>query len=524
MELLRPHDAFFLHTETAQVQQHVGGLAVLDPSGRPDGLLRLDELAGHLEGRLDRVPRLRQRLALPPLGLVRPAWVDDDAFDLSWHLRTLRLDSPGGRAELRAAVEAVMSQPLDRSRPLWEGYLLEGLADGLQGFLVKLHHAIADGLAALELARQLLDLTPDPSGPPGPVDNASTPPPKLVTLNLGGRPQGLGGPGVDAEGGGTATPTPHGLRLFLATLGAHLAGPVRSVTFGLAHLVARPRWSLRRAFDTALGIWELARGGRAPRSPITGPIGPWRRIAFTEIPLPWISRIRSELGCSTTDITLTATAEALHKLLAAKATGGSGGLKSEAPATASGNQRQPSGRPPVKQVAPPATLRTMLPIAVRPWSKQAAPGTWTAAFSIDLPVGPMAPAERLAAVRSLTRAVRRTHQARAAKFLMDSVGTWAPAWVHARAARFAYRGRWFNLIVTALRGVPVPVYLLGARVVAAYPIMPLAEDMGFAVAAVSWTDQLTVGLTADRDTIPELDAVAKAMTDCIEQLYKTAKR
>jgi len=479
LELLRPHDAFFLHTETARVQQHVGGLAIVDASSRPAGPLRLDEVATHLAGRLDQLPRLRQRLAFPPLGLVRPAWVDDDAFDLAAHLHTLHLASPGSRAELCAAVEAVMAQPLDRSRPLWEAHLIEGLPDGLQGFLVKLHHAIADGLAALELARHILDLTPDPTpaqAPPGPVDNASKPPPNLDRLIPGGRPQG-------------------GLRFFFAALGAHLAGPARSLARGGVHLVTKPRWSLRRAFDTLLGVWELARGGRAPRSPITGPISPRRRIAFTEVPLPWINRIRRELGCSTTDITLAATAEALHKLLAARPASGA-----------------------------PTTLRTMLPIAVRPWSKQTAPGTWTAAFSIDLPVGPMATAERLAAVRALTRAARRTHQARAAKFLMDSVGTWAPSWVHARAARFAYRGRWFNLIVTALRGVPVPVYLLGARVVTAYPIMPLAEDMGFAVAAVSWADQLTIGLTADRDAIPELDAVAKAMTDCVEQLYKTAKR
>jgi WS/DGAT/MGAT family acyltransferase len=505
LELLRPHDAFFLHTETERVQQHVGGLAILDPSGRAAGPLRLEEVAAHLAARLDRLPRLCQRLAFPPLGLVRPAWVDDPAFDLTAHLSTLRLPSPGGRAELCDAVAAVMSQPLDRSRPLWQGYLIEGLADGLQGFLVKLHHAIADGLAALELARHILDLTPTPTppGPAAPVDTASSPPQELDRLDLGGRPQGPGastaGGAATTEGGtrrtrGTAR-APRGLRLFLASLWAHAACPLRSLAHGTVHLLTRPRWSLRRALDTLVGVWELARGGRAPRSPLTGPIGPHRGIAFTEVPLPWVERIRRRLGCSTNDVALTATAEALHKLLASR--------------------RGP---------APPATLRTMLPIAVRPWSKQTAPGTWTAAFSLDLPVGPMTPVERLAAVRALTRAARRTHQARAAKFLMDSVGTWAPAWVHARAARFAYRGRWFNLIVTALRGVPVPVYLLGARVVAAYPIMPLAEDMGFAVAALSWADQFTVGLTADHDTIQDLDVVAKAMTDCIEQLYKLAKR
>lgn len=501
LELLRPHDAFFLHTETERVQQHVGGLAILDPSGRAAGPLCLEEVAAHLAARLDQLPRLRQRLAFPPLGLVRPAWVDDPAFDLAAHLRTLRLPSPGGRAELCEAVAAVMSQRLDRSRPLWEGYLIEGLADGLQAFLIKLHHAIADGLAALELARRILDLTPAPAA--APVDSASGPPPPLATLNMGGSPWGPARADPNAEGhGATAqrgarrgTGQPRGRSLFLVSLGAHAAGPLRSLAQGTAHLLTRPRWSLRRALDTLRGLWELARRGPAPASPLSGPIGPQRRIAFTEVPLPWVERIRRRLGCSTNDVILTATAEALSKLLAAR-----------------------------PGATPPATLRTMLPIAVRPWSKQAAPGTWTAAFAIDLPVGPMPLAERLSAVRALTRAARRSHQARAAKFLMDSVGAWAPAWLHARAARYAYRGRWFNLIVTALRGVPDPVYLLGARVVTAYPVMPLAEDMAFAAAALSWADQFTVGLTAARDTIPNLDAVAKAVTDCIEQLYKLAKR
>ncbi len=475
MELLRPQDAFFLYTETPQVQQHVGGLAVLDPSRRAGGPLRPDDLTGLLAGRLHRLPRLRQRLAVPPLGLARAAWVDDDAFDLGWHVRRSLLPSPGGWDQLCALAEAVMAQPLDRSRPLWELYLIDGLEDGSQAVLLKLHHAIADGLGALNVAQHLFGLADrngellrrlravSPVRPPGPAERPVYRP----------------------------TPPPSQGRLFWRTLGRHTTTPWRAFGGAIARTCKHPARSFRRAGEIVIGIWQLARAGSAPRCVLNRPVGACRRIVLTEVPLEQIKKIRGKLGGTINDIVLTLIAEALHELLELR-----------------GDQ--------------PGTMRVMVPVAVRPPGQAAAPGTWTSALSLDLPVGAMCPAERLVAVRDLSKRAKRSHQALGATFLMQVVGAWAPAPLHARAARFAYRGCWFNLIVTTLRGMASAVDVAGARVVVAYPLMPLAEDVGVTAAAMTWGDRLTIGLTADAGTIPDLELISAAMLESADQLCRAA--
>src|SRR6266508_3771651 len=400
VELLRPQDAFFLYTEMPCVQQHVGGLAILDSSGRPQGPLRRRELVELLGGRLCGLPRLRQRLAVAPLGLARAAWVDDDAFDLGWHVRRLELGCPGGWAELCETVEALMATPMDRSRPLWELHLIDGLDvdGGSQAVVLKLHHAIADGLGALNVAHHLFG------------------------LSAGARNGVL-------------------RRLRLATSADVITAK--------------------------------------------------RRIVLTEVPLDQVKRIRGKLGGTVNDIVLTLVAEGVHSLLEC---------------------RQEAGY----------TLRVMVPVAFRPPGQGVAPGTWTSALSVDVPVGPMRASDRLAAVRALTKRAKRSHQPLGATFLMQVVGAWAPAPLHARAARFAYRGRWFNLIITTLGGIVEPVHIAGARVQVAYPLMPLASEVGITAAAMTWGARVTIGLTADAGTIPDLERVSAAVLDSIERLHEAA--
>ncbi len=479
MELLRPQDAFFLYTETPYVQQHVGGLAILDSSRRPGGPLRPDDLAGLLAGRLHRLPRLRQRLAVPRLGLSRAAWVDDDAFDLGWHVRRLALPAPGGWRELRALVEAVMAEPLDRSRPLWELYLVDGLEDGSQAVVLKLHHAIADGLGALNIAQHLFGLS---SGRGGGVL-------RLLRASCGASDAGPSDPGESPAW--QPAPPPSGARLFWRTLPMHVAAPWRAFGGALVRTFRHPARSFRRAGEILIGIWQLARSGPAPRCVLNRPVGERRRIVLTEVPLGQVKKIRGKLGGTINDIVLTLIAEGLHGLL---------DLRGERA----------------------STLRVMVPVAVRPPGEAAAPGTWTSALSLDLPVGAMPPVERLAAVRALTKQAKRSHQALGATFLMQVVGAWAPASLHARAARFAYRGSWFNLIVTTLRGMATDVDLAGARVVVAYPLMPLAEDVGVTVAALTWGDRLTLGLTADAASVPDLELVSAALLQAADRLHRAA--
>src|SRR5207302_2602385 len=162
VQRLGPQDASFLYLETPNVHQHVGGLAILDPATRPDGVLRFDNLAEVVAPRLHLAPRFRQRVVFPRLAAARPVWVDDGAFDLGFHMRRAALPSPGGHRELIDYVQRVISRPLDRTKPLWELYLIEGMEDGLAAILTKVHHAMVDGMAAIDLASAVYDFTPEP--------------------------------------------------------------------------------------------------------------------------------------------------------------------------------------------------------------------------------------------------------------------------------------------------------------------------------------------------------------------------
>jgi diacylglycerol O-acyltransferase len=490
VELLRPQDAFFLYTETPCVQQHVGGLAILDSSGRPQGPLRREELVELLGGRLCGLPRLRQRLAVAPLGLARAAWVDDEAFDLAWHIRTLKLPAPGGWKTLCETVEALMATPLDRSRPLWELHLIDGLDGGSQAVVLKLHHAIADGLGALNVAHHLFGLSAG-------ARNGVLRRLRLATSGEVIRPA--------REIEWAPQPAPSGGRLFWATLWAHTATPWRAFGGAIVRTVRHPARSFRRAGEIVIGIWQLARAGTAPKGALNRPIAAERRIVLTEVPLDQVKRIRGKLGGTINDIVLTLVAEGVHSLLECRRAAANG-----------------AGPAADRARADRETLRVMVPVAVRPPGQAAAPGTWTSALSVDVPVGPMRACERLAAVRALTKRAKRSHQPLGATFLMQVMGAWAPAPLHARAARFAYRGRWFNLIVTTLGGIVEPVHIAGARVEVAYPLMPLASEVGITAAAMTWGDRLTIGLTADAGTIPDLERVASGLASSMERLHQAA--
>jgi diacylglycerol O-acyltransferase / wax synthase len=481
VELLRPQDAFFVYTETPRIQQHVGGLAVLDSSGRPQGPVRLHELVELVGGGLAGCPRLRQRLAVAPLGLARAAWVDDDRFDLAWHVRRQVLPEPGGWEQLSQAVEALMAEQLDRSRPLWELHLIDGLDGGSQAVVLKLHHAIADGLGALNVAHHLFGLS---EGAGYGV---------LRRLRLATAADRPAVP-PDSPAGWTPLPPPSNGRLFWVTLWEHSLAPWRALGRALLRTARHPARSFRRAGEIVIGIWQLARAGTAPKSPLNRTTGTQRRIVLTEVPLDQVKRIRGKLGGTINDIVLTLVAEGVHGLLACHAA-----------TPAAGD-----------------TLRVMVPVAVRPPGQAAAPGTWTSALSVDVPVGPMRASDRLAAVRARTKRAKRSHQPLGATFLMQVVGSWAPAPLHARAARFAYRGRWFNLIITTLGGIAPPVHIAGARVELAYPLMPLASDIGITAAAMTWGDRLTIGLTADAGTVPDLERVATALRQSLDRLAEAA--
>jgi len=456
IEPVRAMDAFFLHAEARGAHQHVGGLAVLDPSGRADGAVRLDEIVARLRPQLGALPRLRQQLAVPLGELVRASWVDAADFDVANHVRRLEVAPPGGHRQLEEAVEVVMSRRLDRRRPLWELHLIDGLHDGQQALLIKLHHAIVDGVGVVALADRLLDPHTSHRSSPLPRDWTPSAPPGRLALLRSSLLHQLTAPWFDLHGTARRAATD-------------------------------PRRAWRRMARTVSGVSALARAGPAPPTAFNAGLRSARRIVLAAVDRQEIRAARLETGGTDNDVVLASIASALHDWFA-----GHQGLS-------------------------PSHVRTMVPVSTRRLRGNE-PGTWTATLDIDLPVGAMAPLERLRAVTAATRSAQRSSQSLGSQFVMSAVGTWAPPPLHARFARFAYRGRWFNLIASNVPGPRAARYLAGARVVTAYPIVPLAAEVGLTVGALSWEDRVTFGLTADPGQVDDLDDIAQAMVAFIGKL------
>src|SRR5438093_1096413 len=236
MQRLGPQDASFLYLETPNVHQHVGGVAVLDPSTAPGGRLTLEDLVRVISSRLHLAPRFRQKVVFPPLGSARPVWIDDSNFDLAFHMRRAALPAPGSRRELIDYVQRVISRPLDRSKPLWELYLIEGMQDGLSAILSKVHHAMIDGIAAMDIATVLFDFTPEPR--------------------------------IEEPPEWTPEPTPDAFDLLGDAIREGLAHPVRELTEAVEFVLQAPALAARQAGATLRGIRDILGLGVSPSSPL----------------------------------------------------------------------------------------------------------------------------------------------------------------------------------------------------------------------------------------------------------------
>jgi diacylglycerol O-acyltransferase / wax synthase len=461
MERLGPQDASFLYLETPTVHQHVGGLAILDPSTAPNGKLTYPDLVRVISSRLHLASRFRQKVVFPPLAMARPVWVDDANFDLDFHMRRAALPAPGGRRELVDYVQRVISRPLDRTKPLWELYLIEGMDDGLAAILTKVHHSMVDGLAAIDLASAVYDFAPEP--------------------------QILTPPAWEPE------PEPSRLDLFRDALRDQVTHPTR----GLADLAQRtlqtPARVAREVGDILGGIGEILGGGVfAPPSPFNRRVGPNRRFAMAEAPVQTFKDIKRALGATVNDVVLATVAGGLYRLLRSR--------------------REPTRK---------RFLRAMVPVSVRSKDQRSAMGNRVSSIFVDLPVGPMGGKRRLAMIRERTKYLKESNYAVGAEFLMN-IGSWAPPTIHAMAARLAARSRVINLVVSNVPGPQMPMYIAGAKLLAQYPIMPIAETMGLSIAVTSLAGTMAFGLTADWDILPDIDFLAESMEEALGELRKAA--
>jgi WS/DGAT/MGAT family acyltransferase len=451
-------DSSFLHLERDSAHMHVAGCMVFD--GTPPVY---EELVEQIVGRLHLVPRYRQRLAFVPLNQGRPVWVDDPHFNVAFHVRHTALPRPGGERQLKRLAGRVFSQALDRSRPLWELWLVEGLADDRFALLSKTHHALVDGISGVDIATVLFDTSPDPM-PVSRPDHEWIP-----------------------------RPLPSGAQLLADALLERSTAPGEIVR-GVRATLRGPRHVAERALRAAGGVTAIARAGLqvAPSSPFNVKIGPHRRFTWVRGDLARFKAVKNALGGTVNDVVLAAVAGALGRYMRM-------------------HREETNG----------VVLKAMVPISVRAEIERGALGNKVAAMWAPLPVGIDDPVQRLLEISAAMDGIKESGQAVGAQVLTELTG-FAPPTIMAQAARLQARQRLFNLVVTNIPGPQFPLYMLGRRLDAMFPMVPLAENQALGIAIMSYDGQLNFGLNADYDTLGDLEALADELRASIEELVAAA--
>jgi diacylglycerol O-acyltransferase / wax synthase len=451
-------DSSFLHLERDSAHMHVGGCILF--VGEPPSY---EELVEQISRRLHLVPRYRQRLAFVPFNQGRPVWVDDPHFNIAFHVRHTALPSPGGDAQLKRLAGRVFSQALDRSRPLWEIWLVEGLADGRFALLSKTHHALVDGVSGVDIATVLFDTSSDPM-PVAPPDHEWV-----------------------------ARPLPTGAQLLADALLERATVPAEIVR-GIRATLRGPRQVAERVGRALGGVGAMARAGlqAAPPSPLNVRIGPHRRFTWVRGDLQEFKAIKNALGGTVNDVVL------------AVVTGGLGRyLRAHGEATDE------------------LVLRAMVPISIRADVERGALGNRVAAMWAPLPIGLSDATQRLLRISREMDGIKESGQAVGAQVLTQLTG-FAPPTIMAQAARLQARQRMFNLVVTNVPGPQFPLYMLGRELDGMFPMVPLAENQALGIAIMSYNGQLNFGLNADYDALPDLEALADELRASIEELAAAA--
>ena len=451
-------DSSFLHLERGVAHMHVGAVMVFE--GMPPGY---EDLVAQIGSRLHLIPRYRQRLAFVPFGQGRPVWVDDPHFNVAFHVRHTALPSPGDEPQLRRLAGRVFSQALDRSRPLWELWLVEGLAGGRFAVLSKTHHSLVDGVSGVDIATVLFDSSADPL-PVAPPEHEWIPRPLPTDAQLL----------ADAL-------------IERATVPGELVRGVRATLRGPRHVAGR----VGRALG---GVSALARVGlqSAPPSPLNLRIGPHRRFTWVTGDLQEFKAVKNALGGTVNDVVLAVVAGALGRYLR-----GRGESTDE------------------------LVLRAMVPVSVRADVQRGALGNKVAAMWSPLPVGTEDPVQRLLTISREMEGIKESGQAVGAQVLTELTG-FAPPTIIAQAARLQARQRLFNLVVTNVPGPQFSLYVLGRRLQSLFPMVPLAENQALGIAIMSYDGQLDFGLNADYDGLPDVEGLADDLRASIAELVEAA--
>jgi WS/DGAT/MGAT family acyltransferase len=459
-ERLSALDSTFLRLESPSVHMHVGSVAIFEggPLLGPDGGLDLDRIRSLAEPTLRRNARFRQRLAHVPL-LDDPVWVDDASFNLDYHLRHTSLPEPGDERQLKRLCGRIFSQKLDRRRPLWELWYVEGLEGGRIAVISKVHHCMIDGIAGVDLLAGFLVSSEQPGAAP--------------TARWVPRP------------------APSGARLLAGELARRAAFPLRAAGAGLRAL-GSPRASLDEARHALGAVGQvLAAGlGSASSTPLNDDIGPHRRFDWTRMDIAALKEVKARFGGTLNDTVLAIVAGAMRQFLARRGVA-------------------------VDQL----DFRAMVPVSVRRESERGQVGNRVVSVAAPLPVDERDPARRVARVLEATQRFKTSGVIEGGE-LLEGLGELGASSLMAGFSRLAALARAFNLVVTNVPGPPVRLRMLGAELQEVYPLVPLFTNQGLGIALFSYADGLYWGLNADWDALPDLHDLVGMLQHELEVLRK----
>lgn len=474
MERLSAFDTSFLANEKDNAHMAIGAVLVFDGSAPAQ-----DEFLAQIRSRLHLLPRLRQRLLTPPLGLGTPFWVDDETFDVRRHVGRVTLPPPGTDEEMRAVAAELLAPPLDRRKPLWELTLVDGFAEERFAIVYKTHHAMADGISAVDIGMLLFDVDPD------------APPPAEAE------------PWRPRRSPGAVGLVAHAVTGIVATL--------RRLTRWLTRAAHDPADASRRAGDGLAGLWEvtwnLARP--APKVPINPPgVGPRRDFAWATFDLAEFKRIKNALGGTVNDVSLAVATGALRSYLA---------------------EEQPSafGHPEGYKGQKVAELKALVPVSIRTVDEHGELGNKLTAMRGPLPIGLADPAARLRVISQAMDGLKASKQplgAEAIWGLNDWFRDFAPPVLLAPTAAINFSTRLFNLLVTNFPGPQIPFYALGRELTAIHPVGFLARRHGLAIAILSYNGGVSFGLLADPDSVPGVERLAVHLSSEVAELGAAATR
>jgi diacylglycerol O-acyltransferase / wax synthase len=457
MSRMSAQDASFLDIESDDLPMHVGGVSVFEGPPPPQA-----EVVAMIEAKLGLVPRYRQVVRFVPLALARPVWIDDPHFNLGYHVRRTALPQPGGDEELRTLVGRVMSQNLDRAKPLWEMWVVEGLGEGSWALVSKVHHAMVDGVASTDLMTVLLDTERSPER--GPAAHW------------------------------TPDPAPSSARLLADAVLERATNPLVAAEQLVAALRA-PRQVAAVLADTSRGLVGFAGVvRRSESSSLNGPLGPHRRWGWARGRLSDVKLVRQAFGGTVNDVVLAAITHGFRELLESRGE-------------------------PVDRV-----LRTLVPVSVRRPGERGIYNNQVSAMFAELPVGIEDPVTQLESIRTQMAGLKESKQAVAGETL-TSLSGFAPPMLLALGARLSSKlpQHTLNTGTTNVPGPQFPLYLAGRRLLESFPYIPLFAQVRVAVAIFSYDGALSFGVSCDYDTTPDIDVLCEGIERGLSQLVALAQ-